>query len=184
MKYRKTSVNGRKNYTYNFNDGSNSTLNLEQISEEWIKVLHRFDDNEVYNNLKNSRRSMCGKEKAEASEWDLLHPDDKYYGNWHIHFESITDCNAQSINLDKNTYLIDKSQEIDKIDNPVADRLDEIVSDFTDKRKLVYRLVIIEKYKNTEVAKMLGVTESAVRKVVRKIKDKIKNDELLQKYYK
>jgi DNA-directed RNA polymerase specialized sigma24 family protein len=47
----------------------------------------------------------------------------------------------------------------------------------------IYQLKYIEKYSNCDIAKMRGVTESAIRKTLGKITDAIGKDPVLRKMH-
>ena len=84
MKTVKTRSNKRGTYTYTFDDGKKTDLAPGKVdlatgyvlTEEGIKRLHRLDDNEVYNNVKNSKPPIQDWEKPFIEEWKKAHPYD------------------------------------------------------------------------------------------------------------
>ncbi len=52
-----------------------------------------------------------------------------------------------------------------------------------EKWQQVYRLFYSEKYNKTQIGRMLGVSESYVRQLIKKIESAIANDEILKKIY-
>lgn len=62
-------------------------------------------------------------------------------------------------------------------------RLKEIIAAMPEKWQQVYRLFYSEKYSKTQIGRMLGVSESYVRQLIKKIEAAIANDEILKKIY-
>ena len=89
MKFRKTPADKRSSYTFRFNDGSTFTVQPGEdgVTEADIRMLHSFDDAEVYNNLKNSRPELTKEEKAAKRAWESAHPGEKYQRNWNLSYD-------------------------------------------------------------------------------------------------
>ena len=83
MKTVKTRSDKRGTYTYIDANGEKYTLKPGDIdpdtgyvlTEEDIQRLHRMDDNEVYNNVKNTRPPIQDWEKPILEAWKKAHPD-------------------------------------------------------------------------------------------------------------
>ena len=75
MKFHKTGSKNRKIYTYLGLDGRKATLvpGENGITEEFILVLHRMDDNEVYTNNKNRKPPVQDWEKPVVEDWKRRH---------------------------------------------------------------------------------------------------------------
>ena len=75
MRLRKTRQEERTTYTYTFTnaDGNEERVTLKPgengVTEADIKMLHSFDDSEVYYNLKNLKPKRTEEEKAEIEKW-------------------------------------------------------------------------------------------------------------------
>ena len=75
MRLRKTRQEERATYTYTFTnaDGNEERVTLKPgengVTEADIKMLHSFDDSEVYYNLKNLKPKRTEEEKAEIEKW-------------------------------------------------------------------------------------------------------------------
>lgn len=62
-------------------------------------------------------------------------------------------------------------------------RLNEVVMEMPEQWQKIYKLFFIEEFNKTQISKMLGISDVRVGQLVNKIKNKIKNDEILKKIY-
>lgn len=155
MKLHKTRSASRGVYTYIFADGTSVILHPGEngVSEMDIKRLHSLDDSEVYNNLKNANTpSNGGSDRNISLE------------------QAMTDA------PDKNPILGQVCQKNDPFEReaPEIEQLHEIVAQLTPKQQETYQKVIIEGVPMLQVAKDEGVSETAIRHRIEKIKAQIK----------
>lgn len=59
------------------------------VTEVWIRDLHRMDDNEVANNIKNGHPKLTAEQKAAKKEWEEAHPGEKFDMNWNLSLDYI-----------------------------------------------------------------------------------------------
>ena len=129
------------------------------VTEVWIRDLHRMDDNEVANNVKNGHPKLTPKQKAEKKEWEEVHPGEKYPIDWNLSLDYIAG-DTDDGELDKSSVLAGASY--DPFDEDVPDevlRLREIAATkMTDRQRQAYQLIGLEGYSRTEAAKIMGVS--------------------------
>lgn len=186
MRYRKTPWNRRTTFTYDFADGTKMTIHPgeEGVTEAWIKDGHASDDAEVYNNLKNARPEPTAEEKAQRKEWEEAHPDEKADKKWNISIDSFTSSDNGESTADRRAELADQRAYIPGEDTPEdVERLRDIIAGLTQQDQVIYRLVYLAGYSNTEAGKLLRVSEGTIRKHLIKIKAAIAGDKNLQEIY-
>lgn len=197
MKYRKTPQTLRGTYKLYDDDGRFITEykpGKDGITEVDILNLHRIDDHEVYVN---------GKEIALPEWYKPIHKDwvnkwindfEKKYGykpnkkdflSMHRTYEYIDDqTTANGDELGDSSWLEAELAVYDDADESDAvTRLNEIITAMPEKWQQVYRLFYLEEHNKTQIGKILGVSDSYVGQLVRKIEAKIANDEVLKKIY-
>lgn len=129
------------------------------VTEVWIQDLHRMDDNEVTNNIKNGHPKLTPEQKAEKKEWEEAHPGEKYPIDWNLSLDYIAG-DTDDGELDKSSVLAGASY--DPFDEDVPDevlKLREIAAEkMTDRQRQAYRLIGLEGYSKTEAAKIMGVS--------------------------
>ena len=94
MRVRKTRQDQRNVYRYpvSVEDGRGGYRTVyttvkpgeKGVTEVWIRDLHRMDDNEVANNVKNGHPKLAPEQKAEKKEWEEAHPGEKFDMNWNL----------------------------------------------------------------------------------------------------
>lgn len=202
MKTHKTRQDERGVYQYSFqirtengeyatntvvlNPGENGVTELD------IKMLHSFDDSEVYNNLKNARPKRTEKEKAEIEVWKQKFVGDfkerhGYEPNKHIIEDAVNDAFPRNYNLSLD---FDADGDIDPDKRLIAsisdkesgemfewsERMEEVLSLLTDKQRLVINLMFVEGYRQSEIADLMNISSAAVKKHLDKAKEIIKNN--------
>lgn len=181
MRYHKTPWNQRTTFTYDFADGSKFEIKpgQEDVTDIWIKRLHGFDDAEVYNNIKNARPEPTAEEKAQRKEWEKAHPGEKAGKNWNISLDSFNDGESTA---DRHAELADSRVHSPREESEPDDveRLHEVIAGLSQRQQAIYRLVWEMGFSNVDAAKVLGITEGAVRKHRLKIKAAIVRDKILQ----
>ena len=129
------------------------------VTEVWIQDLHRMDDNEVTNNIKNGHPRLTPDQKAEKKEWEEAHPGEKYPIDWNLSLDYIAG-DTDDGELDKSSVLAGASY--DPFEEDVPDevlKLREIAATkMTDRQRQAYRLIGLEGYSRTEAAKIMGVS--------------------------
>lgn len=179
MKFHKTNYNNRTSYTYPFVTGEHITIHPgdrfgdEVVVDVHIKTLYAFDDAEVYNNCKNHKLPLTNEEKNEICEWEAAHPGEKISSKWIISLDAFTedlDSDIDRSNLMKEIY--DRSHA----ENPVVDRLWEVIDDMPPKQRQVIVLVELRGYSMTEVADKMGCSIANVSKLVARAKEFIKKN--------
>lgn len=129
------------------------------VTEVWIRNLHRMDDNEVANNIKNGHPKLTAEQKAAKKEWEEAHPGEKFDMNWNLSLNYIAG-DTDDGELDKSSVLAEASY--DPFEEDVPDevlKLREIAAaKMTDRQRQAYRLIGPEGYSRTEAAKIMGVS--------------------------
>lgn len=129
------------------------------VTEVWIHDLHRMDDNEVANNVKNGHPKLTAEQKTAKKEWEEAHPGEKYPIDWNLSLDYIAG-DTDDGELDKSSVLAGASYA--PFDEDVPDevlRLREIAATkMTDRQRQAYQLIGLEGYSRTEAAKIMGVS--------------------------
>ena len=162
------------------------------VTELDIKMLHSFDDSEVYYNLKNVRPERTKEEKAEIEVWKQKFVGDfkERYGyepNKYIIEDAVNDAFPRDYNLsldfdadgdidpDKRLIASISDKELDEMFE-WFERMEEVLSLLTDKQRLVINLMFVEGYKQSEIADLMSISSVAVKKHLDKAKEIIKNN--------
>lgn len=151
-----------------------------------------MDDSEVYNNLKNARPKRTEKEKAEIEKWKDKFISDfaaryGYKPNKYIIKYAVKDAFPRNYNLSLD-FDADGDIDLDKrLIASIADkesdekfewseRMEEVLSLLTDKKRLVINLMFVDGYKQSEIAELMNISSAAVKKHLDKAKEIIKNN--------
>ena len=176
MRFRKTRSDSRSTYIYRFDDGTSVTLcpGENGVTEADIKMLHSLDDAEVYNNIKNSRPPMTSEEKVKKQRWQEGHSGERYSAGWNLSLDcAVSDCK------DKGRILYEVSAETEYEEETAEEMMKRVLWFLTDTQREVCRLVMLEGYTQTEVAKLTGTSIPNVNKhlkrATKKINEQVKN---------
>ena len=202
MKIRKTNKKDRGVYKYTKQvrtekgEYIEKTITLKPgengVTELDIKMLHSFDDSEVYYNLKNVRPERTKEEKAEIEKWKDKFISDfaaryGYEPNKYIIEDAVNDAFPRYYNLSLD---FDADGDIDPDKRLIAsisdkesgemfewsERMEEVLSLLTDKQRLVINLMFVEGYTQSEIAELMNISSVAVKKHLDKAKEIIKNN--------
>lgn len=175
MKFYKTCKDQRTTYTYTdayghqitLRVGDTSPIDNEPVTEEMIKFLNYWDDSEVCNNWKNGKPPLTDEEKAYEAKWEAEHPGKKYLKNWNMSLDVFVEDSDNGMDwLDIMANIFNGSQE----ESPVTVRFYEVLGEMPEKMQRAYRLVEVEGYSMTEVAKTLGCSVANISKLVSRAK--------------
>ena len=189
LKIRKTSSKERATYKYYDAYGklvSELRVGQDGITEVTIKMLYASDDKEVYNNLKNVRPNRSSKEKELKKTWkekyiasfekehgykpnpkdveDLA--NDVFPRNYSL---SLDFDSEGELNQDKGIIALETSTN-DLSEFDWSERMETVLELLTEKQRLVIELMFVEGYKQSEIAKIMGVSSAAVKKHLDKAK--------------
>ena len=190
MRLRKTRQEERTTYTYTFTnaDGKEERVTLKPgengVTEADIKMLHSFDDSEVYYNLKNLRPKRTEEEKAEIEKWKKEYinnvtkergyapTDDEvkeaikemFPSNYNLSLDYVFGNDDSDTDMDKSRILhqVATSTE-EKVDSPETLRIRELLSKLSEKQKNVVQKVWFEEMSFTEVAKETGTSPANIK---------------------
>lgn len=198
MKFKKTSTSKRGTYKLFDDDGHFITEykpGKDGVTEVDILNLHKMDDHEVYINNKDRwlpKECMPMYEKTKAEfiekfkEEHSREPRKSEIPKPHRQYISIDaqitpsgDELGDSSRLEAELAIYDDAND----ESDAVIRLKEIIAAMPEKWQQVYRLFYSEKYNKTQIGRMLGVSESYIRQVIKKIEYAIANDEILKKIY-
>ena len=183
LRIRKTSSKERTTYKYYDAYGnlvSELRVGHDGITEMTIKALHASDDREVYNNLKNARPNRSSKEKELKKNWkeQYIASFEKEHGykpnpkdvedlaidvfprNYSLSLDFDSDG---ELNQDKGIIALESSTS-DLSEFDWSERMETALKLLTEKQRLVIELKYMEGYKQSEIAKMMGVSSAAVKK--------------------
>lgn len=198
MKYKKTPTAKRGTYKLFDDDGQFITEykpGKDGVTEIDILNLHKMDDHEVYINNKDRwlpKECMPMYEKTKAEfiekfkEEHGREPRKSEIPKPHRQYISIdAQITPSGDDLGDSSRLEAELAVYDDTDDESDDvaRLNEIIAAMPEKWQQVYRLFYLEGHNKTQIGKMLGVSESYVRQLIKKIKAAIANDEILKKIY-
>lgn len=194
MKIFKTNTAKRGTYTYTFTnaDGNEEKVTLrpgeDGVTEADIKMLHAFDDSEVYYNNKNSRPERTEEEKAAIKAWteEYIKKETAYRGyapsddeikdavneafprNYNLSFDyDFGEHDAESgteTSFDKSRVLYQAALSMDMEESDETYRIRELMNEMTEKQRTVLILTEFEGYSYTEVSKRMGISVKNVSK--------------------
>ena len=189
LKIRKTSSKERATYKYYDAYGnlvSELRVGHDEITEVTIKELHAWDDREVYNNLKNARPNRSSKEKELKKNWKEKYiasfekehgykpnpKDVEDFANdvFPRNYSLSLDFDSEGM-IDPDKRLIETlacKESTDSFD--WSERMETVLELLTEKQRLVIELMFVKRYKQSEIAKMMGVSSAAVKKHLDKAK--------------
>lgn len=173
MKTIKTRSNQRDTYTYTdamgkkvvLKPGDQDPISGAVLTEEMIRQLHRFDDNEVYNNVKNSKRPVEDWEKPLIAEWKQEHPYEEVPTRRHISLDLI----EEDEDADKGVIARASISVMEQEDCRIT-RLHEVIEMLEPERRLLYQRVIVNEESMTVIAEEEGVSVTAIHNRIEKIK--------------
>ncbi|EAG3226887.1 hypothetical protein B6L06_05140 [Listeria monocytogenes] len=174
IKFRKTKANKRIDFEYEFVDGTKVVLKpgVDGVTELDIKELYAYEDAEVYNNIKNHRKILNDKERAEKKQWEKENRGKEWDAGWSL---SVDGLQQQGVSLDKSTlfsgYATNSFAEED-ID-PRVYQMREAVKLLNPDQQYIYKR-ITEGAKQVEIAKELGISKSAMQSRMDKLKARLK----------
>lgn len=177
MKTRKTVTKHRGTYRYFYQDCNGHTEVVELrpgeqgVTKAWIKLLHAFDDSEVYNNCKNGRPKLSAEEKTEKTSWEAEHPGEKYPGDWNLSLDYLAGDNNSP---DKSSIMRDNAVTMPEA-SYTTERVHEVMDLMTDKQKQVMQLNL-DGYLLTEIAARMGTSIPNVKKHLDKAMAFLKNN--------
>lgn len=207
MRFHKTPESARTTYTYSFSDGSTLTLvpGENGITELDIKELHRLDDREAESNVRNYSLMRSEKERAAIKEWteEYVQTFEEKYGytpnktdlqevvkrrfpkNWTQSLDEVEE------NFDdKSTHAATSSPSDDQISHledeyqmQIEERIEYLLRDLSQQEKDIYHLVKKNGLKKIDAGKILGISDSYVSRVIKKIEAIIDTDENLKKMH-
>lgn len=206
MLLRKTDKKSRKTYTYKYFNGEYDEKivirpNENGVTEVDIDRLHKFDDSEVYYNIKNIKPKKDQIQKECEEQWELNYIEEfKNKFGYEPSKDNIKSAKKEVFNVNwvasideicsgtnENNGLGDKfkslADEVEIEESLEIERLHEIVDSMPINWQEIYNEVFVNGYSMVNVAKSRGVSEGAVRKTVNKIKNVIANDEILKSFF-
>ena len=180
MKTIKTRTSKRDTYTYTFDDGKKTSLapgNVDPdtgyvLTEEDIKSLHRLDDREVENNLKNAKTPIQPWEKKANEEWKKEHPYDHLPSRSHVSIDAVMEDGDDT---DKG-YLGAASLAVMEQEDPMLERLHEVVAMLRPEQQVLYQRVVVNEENMCDVAKEMGLESSIIRHRMKAIREFIKKN--------
>lgn len=208
MKLHKTHSRKRDTYTFDFFDANGKPKPVtvrpgeNGVTEIDIKILHSFDDSEVYYNIKNRRPKLEDWQLKQIAEWesgfitffsnahgyspskdDLMDAKlEVFPKNWIGSLDEMLDTENYGYG-DKSALLYSLSSET--TDEPsYIERLHEIIEGMDKRWQFIYEQALLEGIPKTEVAAVLNISEARVRQIVRKIEARIAEDKILKKLFK
>lgn len=128
------------------------------VTEVLIQDLHRMDDNEVTNNVRNAHPKLTAEQKAAKKEWEEAHPGEKYPMDWNLSLDYIAgEC--EDGDMDKSSVLSSACYEPFEDEPDDVLRLREIAAEkMTDRQRQAYQLIGLEGCSKTEAAEIMGVS--------------------------
>lgn len=196
MRYRKTPTNQRTTYRHIDETGrviAEYKPGVDGVTAVDIKNMHRLDDHEVYENVKQIKHPEWYEPIYESWKNSFIkhfeeqngrkpHPTEipgKY--TVFVSLEAAADEFGEytdKCRLQAAIAVCDKDDETDGIL-----RLRELVSEMPERWQIIYHLAMIEKIPKVRVGKILDISDVRVGQIVKKIENKIRNDCVLKSIY-
>lgn len=152
-----------------------------------IKMLHSMDDREVYYNNKNLRPTRTAEEKAEIKAWkeeyirnfNLKHgyepnkddvdyaAEERFPRNYNLSLDFDEDGELE---VDKShlAEVLSTTDDYGFITNDYgfewSEEMEHALSTLTDKQRQVICLMFVDDYRQSEIARMLGISSAGVKK--------------------
>lgn len=184
MKFRKTVKRDTYKYHYTGMDGRVATSELvageDEVTDEYIKMLHALDDGEVYNNIKNCKVPMEPWQKKAVEAWKKENPNKDVPKNWVVSLNSVI---TESEEETEYGAIVADPKSVEEEETDAISRLHVVVSKMTVTQQVVYQKFYIEGKTKVEIADEVGKTEAAIRKTIKKIEAIIADDEILKKFF-
>ena len=173
------------------------------VTEEWIKQLHSLDDHDVYVNLKANRPQRTNEEKVRIAEWkaDYIrkfesehgyppHPadvnaaaDKAFPKNWNASLDEILDGDDEDNDGAGEKSVVLAMVYRSSVSEPgFLEMADEIASTWSSDWQEIYERILKEGESIVSLAREKGVTEGAIRKKVKKIRERLAGNKELQKF--
>lgn len=148
------------------------------VTEVMIQSLHRMDDNEVTNNVRNGHPKLAAEQKAAKKEWEEAKLGERYPMDWNLSLDYIA-SEYKDGDLDKSSVLAGASYDPFE-DMNVSDevlKLRKIVATkMTDRQRQAYELIGLQERTITEAAKIMGVSIKVAKVHYDKAIDCIRNN--------
>ena len=183
MKVHKTWQKKRENYTYVSATGEKTVLKPGEngVTEEMIRELHRADDREVENNLKNMHVPRTKKKKEEIKKWETEHPGEEYPREWNVSIEAFVSDDDDDSTADRDPALIDHkaSEFYEPYSSAAAERLWEIIHELPPRQRKALRLTWFIGYSQAETAAIMHCSKANICKLNKSAFERIRTDEKL-----
>lgn len=198
--YGSETVEGKKREYY---EEFEITPGEDGVTEEDIKALYAAEDSEVYYNLKTRHPKRSREEKQQIDEWEKEyarsfeeehgykpHPvdikaaiDEKFPKNWTVSLDGIIDGDEYEDNAlgDKSAILAKTYQAFDS-EPGFEEAADAIAATWPKSWQELYDRVIKKKQTMVSIAKERNVSEGAVRKTVKRIREILSENPELRKF--
>ena len=204
MKLQKTDARNRGTYSYKYTMTDDEGREYEctdvlkpgenGVTEADIATLHRIDDCEVYNNLKNRRPRRSASEKRMIREWRenfiadfearygyTPHPDDvDYFQSEAFPMNccvSLDSSEEYGIDDDENTLLNSAFYEEDYDAVVIYHRALEIVDTLNEEQQEIFRRIFVDGDSQAEVARDMGSeNRQSMTKRVNRILEQIRKN--------
>ena len=188
----------KQRYTYKIKDERGRVIcevcpGEKGVTQIDIKNAHSVDDHEVYENLRQFRPHFPDWLQKSIDDWSERERE-KFVRDFGREpeneelprYEHLLSLDALMENDECNDSCNIIAEEILRQQMPESEEIEhlrELVKTFPPYWQEIYRLVLIAGMTAADVAKMRGVTEWAIHKIVRKIKKRIAEDENLKKIF-
>jgi len=140
-------------YKYIFVDGTETTI---EVSEEIFRILRSLDRKQKYNNEKN--RTVVVKRQIDADTYEVVDID-----------ELAVDESGEAWNaLARNELEQRELKELEFEERWLEDKKEQIFKLLSEKQATVYFYRLFGKFSNVWTAKLMSITEGAVRKLLKK----------------
>ncbi len=205
MRFHKTPESARTTYTYSFSDGSTLTLvpGENGITELDIKELHRLDDREAESNIRNYSLMRSEKERAAIKVWteEYVQTFKEKYGytpnktdlqevvkrrfpkNWTQSLDDGEDKSSIKVAATSSPSDDQISHLEDEYQMQIEERIEYLLRDLSQQDKDIYHLVKKNGLKKIDAGKILGISDSYVSRVIKKIEAVIDSDEIIKKMH-
>lgn len=166
---RKTHRDNRGVYRYHYTDGLGEQKIVLQpgvsgVTEADIKQLHALDDSEVYY-FNKALPKRTEEEKAEWDEYDRLHFDSSgMRGNYSL--------DQQFENFENPMLATTETPTKSELEYQV----EELLEQMPEMQARVFRLVVLEEYKQADVCRMLGLSKATVSEHLKKAKENLRKN--------
>lgn len=160
-------------------DFSTFVIEADGLTLDMLQELHRADNREVENNLREAHTPMTAREKERIAAWrsDPAYPE-RRRGNqfpdncqrWHVSLDSLSEDEDGTDAPDRDPIMLRAWESAQPEEDDTRDRVREFVSTLSLRQQQIYQLHIMEERTLREAAGIMGITHQRASAILKQLK--------------